>query len=97
MQQRRTTVLVAGMGGLLIGLLALQFIWIRALVDARSTLFDDQARTALVEVQSILSLSAIVFPRPPSPGLSPASGPMADSLAEVPSADQLRETRPAKA
>lgn len=83
MQQRRTTVLVAGMGGLLIGLLALQFIWIRALVDARSTLFDDQARTALVEVQSILSLSTIVFPRPPSPGLSPASGPMADSLAEV--------------
>jgi len=83
MQQRRTTVLVAGMGGLLIGLLALQFIWIRALVDARSTLFDDQARTALVEVQSILSLSTTVFPHPPSPGLSPASGPMADSLAEV--------------
>ena len=71
------------MGGLLIGLLALQFIWIRALVDARSTLFDDQARTALVEVQSILNLSTIVFPSPPSPGLSPASGPMADSLAEV--------------
>ncbi|MBK12424.1 MAG: hypothetical protein CL849_02715 [Crocinitomicaceae bacterium] len=83
MQQRRTTVLVAGMGGLLIGLLALQFIWIRALVDARSTLFDDQARTALVEVQSILNLSAIVFPHPPSSGLSPASGPMADSLAEA--------------
>ena len=83
MQQRRTTVLVAGMGGLLIGLLALQFIWIRALVDARSTLFDDQARTALVEVQSILNLSAIVFPHPPSSGLSLASGPMADSLAEA--------------
>ena len=71
------------MGGLLIGLLALQFIWIRALVDARSTLFDDQARTALVEVQSILNLSAIVFPHPPSSGLSLASGPMADSLAEA--------------
>ncbi len=83
MQQRRTTVLVAGMGGLLIGLLALQFIWIRALVEARSTLFDDQARTALVEVQSILSLSTVVFPRPPSPGLSPVSGPMADSIADV--------------
>ena len=49
MQQRRTTILVAGMGGLLVGLLALQFSWMRALVEARSDLFDEQARTALVE------------------------------------------------
>jgi len=83
MQRQRTTVLVMGMGGLLVGLLALQFSWIRALVDARSTLFDEQARTALVEVQSILSLSPASFPPPSSPGLSPASGPMADSLVEA--------------
>ena len=43
MQQRRTTILVVGMGGLLVGLLALQFSWIRALVEARSALFDEQA------------------------------------------------------
>jgi len=83
MQQRRTTILVAGMGGLLMGLLALQFSWMRALVEARSDLFDEQARTALVEVQSVLSLSPVEFPLPPSPGLAPASGPRADSLAEA--------------
>ena len=83
MQQRRTTILVAGMGGLLVGLLALQFSWMRALVEARSDLFDEQARTALVEVQSVLSLSPVEFPLPPSPGLAPASGPRADSLAEA--------------
>lgn len=83
MQQRRTTILVAGMGGLLMGLLALQFSWMRALVEARSDLFDEQARTALVEVQSVLSLSPVEFPLPPSPGLAPTSGPRADSLAEA--------------
>jgi len=83
MQQRRTTILVVGMGGLLVGLLALQFSWIRALVEARSALFDEQARTALVEVQSVLALSPASFPAPPSPGLAPSSGPRADSLAVV--------------
>ena len=83
MQQRRTTVLVAGMGVLLFGLLALQFIWVRALVEARSKLFDDQTRTALIEAKSALSLSNVVFPSPLHSGLSPASGPMADSLVEV--------------
>ena len=75
--------MVVGMGGLLVGLLALQFSWIRALVEARSALFDEQARTALVEVQSVLALSPASFPAPPSPGLAPSSGPMADSLAVV--------------
>ena len=83
MQQRRTTILVVGMGGLLVGLLALQFSWIRALVEARSALFDEQARTALVEVQSVLALSPASFPAPPSPGLASSSGRMADSLAVV--------------
>ena len=92
MQQRRTTILVAGMGGLLVGLLALQFSWMRALVEARSDLFDEQARTALVEVQSVLSLSPVEFPLPPSPGLAPASGPRADSLAEArAAAAEMRE------
>ena len=81
MRQRRTIVLVLGMGSLLMGLLALQFSWIRALVDARTTLFDEQARTALVEVQSILDLSGAVFPPIPTGGLAPATGPAADSLA----------------
>ena len=83
MQQRRTTILVIGMGGLLVGLLALQFSWVRALVEARSALFDEQARTALVEVQSVLALNPASFPMPLSPGMAPASGPMADSLAGV--------------
>lgn len=92
MQQRRTTILVAGMGALLVGLLALQFSWVRALVEARSDLFDEQARTALVEVQSVLSLSPVEFPLPPSPGLAPTSGPRADSLAEArAAAAEMRE------
>ena len=78
MQKRRTTILVLGMGDSS-GLLALQFS-IRALVEARGA-FDEQARTALVEVQSVLALSP-----PPSgtglPGLAPFR-PMADSLAVV--------------
>ncbi len=71
------------MGALLTGLLALQFGWVRALIEARSDLFDEQARTALVEVQSVLALSTAEFPPPPVTGLAPASGPQADSLAEV--------------
>ena len=43
MKQRRTNVLVLGMGMLLLGLLAMQFGWVRALVGARSDLFDEQA------------------------------------------------------
>ncbi len=83
MRQRRTAVLVLGMGALLTGLLALQFGWVRALVDARSDLFDEQARTALVEVQTVLGLSTAEFPPPPMSGWSPSSGPQADSIAEV--------------
>lgn len=83
MRQRRTAVLVLGMGALLTGLLALQFGWVRALVDARSDLFDEQARTALVEVQTVLGLSTAEFPPPPVSGWSPSSGPQADSIAEV--------------
>ena len=83
MRQRRTAVLVLGMGALLTGLLALQFGWVRALVDARSDLFDEQARTALVEVQAVLGLSTAEFPPPPVSGWSPSSGPQADSIAEV--------------
>ena len=64
------------MGTLLSGLLALQFGWVRALVEARGDLFDEQVRTALVEVQSVLELSTTEFPPPPSPGLSPTSGPL---------------------
>ena len=41
MKQRRTNVLVLGMGMLLLGLLAMQFGWVRALVGARSDLFDE--------------------------------------------------------
>jgi two-component system phosphate regulon sensor histidine kinase PhoR len=72
------------MGALLSGLLGLQFGWVKALVEARSDLFDEQARTALVEVQSVLSHSRATFP-PPSPvsGLAPVSGPAADSLATL--------------
>lgn len=69
------------MGSLLMGLLALQFGWMRALVEARSALFDEQARTALVEVQSILALANATFPPPPEAGFAPTSGPAADSLA----------------
>jgi two-component system phosphate regulon sensor histidine kinase PhoR len=70
------------MGALLSGLMALQYGWVQALVEARSDLFDEQARTALVEVQSVLTLSEADFPPPPSaPGLAPVSGPAADSLA----------------
>lgn len=83
MRPRRTTVLLTGMGFLLVGLLTLQFGWVRALVDARGHLFDEQARTALVEVQSVLSLSPVRFPPPPMPGWSPSSGPAADSLSSV--------------
>ena len=83
MRQRRTAVLVLGMGALLTGLLALQFGWVRALVEARSDLFDEQARTALVEVQTVLALSTAEFPPPPVAGWSPSSGPQADSIAEV--------------
>ena len=83
MQKRRTTILVLGMGALLVGLLALQFSWVRALVDARSDLFDEQVRTALVEVQSVLALSDAEFPPPTRGGLSASSGALADSLAEV--------------
>lgn len=71
------------MGSLLMGLLALQFSWIRALVDARSTLFDEQARTALVEVQSMLDLSGVDFPPIPADGLAPMVGPGADSLSAL--------------
>ena len=67
----------------MLGLLGLQFGWLRALVEARSDLFDDQVTSALVEVQSILELSNETFPPPPSSGLGPASGPVADSLASV--------------
>ena len=83
MRPSRTTILVLGMGTLLSGLLALQFGWVRALVEARGDLFDEQVRTALVEVQSVLELSTTEFPPPPSPGLSPTGGPVADSLAAV--------------
>ncbi|MBL6644921.1 MAG: HAMP domain-containing histidine kinase [Flavobacteriales bacterium] len=83
MKLRRTNVLVLGMGTLLLGLLALQFGWVRALVEARSDLFDEQARTALVEVQSVLALSTVAFPPPPVSSWSPSSGAAADSLAEV--------------
>ena len=91
MRRRRTAVLVLGMGALLSGLLTLQFGWVRALVEARSDLFDEQARTALVEVQSILALSTADFPPPPPPaGLAPVSGPAADSLVAVRAEGALR-------
>ncbi|MAC17583.1 MAG: hypothetical protein CMC97_04730 [Flavobacteriales bacterium] len=83
MRQRRTAILILGMGSLLMGLLALQFSWIRALVDSRSTLFDEQARTALVEVQSMLDLSGVAFPPIPTDGLAPMVGPGADSLSAL--------------
>lgn len=83
MKQRRTLFLVVGMGGLLVGLLTMQFSWVRALVEARSSLFDEQARTALLEVQSVLTITGASFPSALSPGISPVSGPRADSLAEV--------------
>lgn len=83
MKPRRTTILVLGMGALLSGLLALQFGWVRALVEARGDLFDEQARTALVEVQSVLALSTAEFPPPPVAGFAPAVGAAADSLAMV--------------
>lgn len=83
MGQRRTPVLVLGMGILMFGLLALQFGWVRALVEARGDLFDEQVRAALVEVQSVLVLSGAQFPPPPSGGWSPASGTAADSIAAV--------------
>lgn len=68
---------------LLLGLLAMQFGWVRALVGARSDLFDEQARTALVEVQDVLSRMPIGFPPPPVSGWSPSTGAAADSLAEI--------------
>ena len=83
MRSRRTNVLVLGMGMLLFGLLAMQFGWVRALVGARSDLFDEQARTALVEAQSVLSQMPFGFPPPPVSGWSPSSGAAADSLAEL--------------
>ena len=92
MKQRRTNVLVLGMGMLLLGLLAMQFGWVRALIDARSDLFDEQARTALVEVQSVLSRMPIGFPPPPSSGWSPSSGAAADSLAEIRAEESLQRS-----
>ena len=83
MKQRRTLILVLGTGALLVGLMTMQFSSIRALVEARSTLFDDQARTALVEVQSVLTLSGIQFPASAKGGFSPSSGLRADSLSQV--------------
>lgn len=90
MQQRRTAILLIGMGGLLMGLLALQFSWIQALIDARSTLFDEQARTALVEVQSVLALTDSDFPEPQHAGMAPSSGPKADSLSAARAEAALR-------
>ena len=83
MKQRRTFILVLGMGGLLLGLMTMQFSWVRALVKARSTLFDEQVRTALVEVQSVLTLSGARFPASAKSGLAPSSGLRADSLSQV--------------
>jgi two-component system phosphate regulon sensor histidine kinase PhoR len=90
MKQRRTNVLVLGMGMLLFGLLAMQFGWVRALIGARSDLFDEQARTALVKVQSVLSLMPVGFPPPPTTGWSPATGAAADSLAEIRAEDSFQ-------
>lgn len=90
MKQRRTNVLVLGMGMLLFGLLAMQFGWVRALVGARSDLFDEQARTALVRVQSVLSLMPVGFPPAPVSGWSPTAGAAADSLAEVRAEESLQ-------
>ena len=90
MRQRRTNVLVLGMGMLLFGLLAMQFGWVRSLIGARSDLFDEQARTALVKVQSVLSLMPVGFPPPPTTGWSPSTGAAADSLAEIRAEDSFQ-------
>ena len=75
MKQRRTLFLVVGMGGLLVGLLTMQFSWVRALVEARSSLFDEQARTALVEVQSVLTITGCLLPFRPVAGDIASFGP----------------------
>ena len=78
------------MGMLLFGLLAMQFGWVRSLIGARSDLFDEQARTALVKVQSVLSLMPVGFPPPPTTGWSPSTGAAADSLAEIRAEDSFQ-------
>ena len=78
-----TAILILGMGGLLMGLLALQFSWMRALVDARSDFFDEQARTALVEVQSVSSQAPSSFPGLAFTGLGPSLRPAGGLWAEA--------------
>lgn len=90
MKQRRTNVLVLGMGMLLFGLLAMQFGWVRALIGARSDLFDEQARTALVRVQSAVSLMPVGFPPPPVSRWAPSPGAASDSLAEIRAEESLQ-------
>jgi two-component system phosphate regulon sensor histidine kinase PhoR len=68
----------------------MQFGWVRALIGARSDLFDEQARPALVKVQSVLSLMPVGFPPPPTTGWSPATGAAADSLAEIRAEDSFQ-------